>query len=29
MTKPEKVNSMLSVDPGFKVGCKICVLDNL
>ncbi len=29
MTKPEKVNSMLSVDPGFRVGCKICVLDNL
>lgn len=29
MTKPEKVNCILSVDPGFRVGCKICVLDNL
>jgi uncharacterized protein len=29
MTKPEKVNCILSIDPGFRVGCKICVLDNL
>ncbi len=29
MTKPENANSILSIDPWFRVGCKLCVLDNL
>jgi len=29
LTKPEKVNSLLSIDPGFRVGCKLCVLNEL
>lgn len=29
MTKPEKANSILSVDPGFRAWCKICVLNEL
>lgn len=29
MTKPEKVSALLSVDPGYRVGCKLCVLNEL
>lgn len=29
MTKPEKYNSILSIDPWYRVGCKICILDIL
>jgi transcriptional accessory protein Tex/SPT6 len=28
MTKPESSKSILAIDPGFRVGCKICVLDE-
>ena len=29
MTKPEKVKFILSIDPWFRVGCKLCVLNEL
>ena len=29
LTKPENPKSILAIDPGFRVGCKICVLDYL
>jgi len=29
MTKPEYGKSILAIDPGYRAGCKICVLDRL
>lgn len=29
MTKPEKAKSILAIDPGFRVGCKLCVINEM
>lgn len=29
MTKPEYGKTLLAIDPGYRVGCKICVIDTL
>jgi uncharacterized protein len=29
MTKPEYGKKILAIDPGFRTGCKLAVLDNL
>jgi uncharacterized protein len=29
MTKPEYGKTILAVDPGYRAGCKICVIDTL
>ncbi|MBW7954508.1 S1 RNA-binding domain-containing protein [Candidatus Gracilibacteria bacterium] len=29
MSKPENGKKVLAIDPGFKAGCKLCVLDEL
>ena len=29
LTKPESARSILAIDPGFRVWCKLCVIDSL
>jgi transcriptional accessory protein Tex/SPT6 len=29
MTKPEYGNKILAIDPGYKAGCKMAILDEL